>query len=1022
MSKTVITWGRMNPPTIGHQKLVDKVKAEAKKRGAMPHVFLTHTSDAKKNPLDYNTKIRIARKAFGSSVTKSNSRTIIEAMKELQSMGHTEVVLVVGSDRISEFKTLLNKYNGKDFSFNKIEVVSAGDRDPDSDEVSGMSASKLRALAQSGDRDKFDSGLPAGLSKRDKQTLYNRIRKVMGITEEIDYDDEDFEFTDKELETFLQMTNLESLDEDETLDEEFDEFLELNERAPLTVQQRFAIGRRMRRLQPKIKRRREIMKRRMADPKRLERRSRKAAIKLLRKRFAGKQGANYASLSPSAKISVDRIIAKKMAMIGKISKRLMPKIRKAEMERLKSARSGPKKESLDNQFENFIVEQNAYPVEIIFEEDDEGANAKLTAMLRQAFRDPTERMLVIRALKGGSKTLSNPKLRPFILKLLNRLLDATQDDPSMFAKMRDKLRRMSQADEVGEAQDPDIKDREGTQPAKYHSGLKKSTKIARDRHFKKFADRDDSNPANYKPAPGDANAKTKTSQYTKKYQALYDEDVDIAFNNFMAEQYIEEKALEGLKKKAEKSGISYSTLKKVYDRGMAAWKSGHRPGTTPQQWAYARVNSYITKGKTYHTADSDLRGEEVEEAKTHSWKSEGHYLENGQEWKGDQHNYEGGIWTGKEHTKDSQKLYHYKELPSKLRDKIDSKIDQTEAMSPYEKIRRWDQRRQSVGMKSVLPSKPTTSHFVKMKKSGSMTTMNVPSHEVGRYEKMGYKRITEQGAEQAAKERIRREKEADKRKHDDILDRARMRDVNKKNRATESVDKKFENMLSEGFTAGISDTMFATEFEEHKVQGGFAYHPSVMEAGGAGEEGTKKVVKKYKQDTPGEICEAIEFMEKHDISFSENIYRPLSDKYFEFFREARDMLALGEIEVNEMNRQILETDIGEFDFYEGEDVPLDCPLVEEEKDVELNKPKRGGPKKFYVYVKDPSTGNVKKVTFGDTTGLKAKINDVGARKSFASRHQCDTRNDKTSASYWACRLPRYAASLGMQVDNPGAFW
>lgn len=959
MSKTVITWGRMNPPTIGHQKLVDRVKAEAKKRGAMPHVFLTHTSDAKKNPLDYNTKIRIARKAFGSSVTKSNSRTIIEAMKELQSMGHTEVVLVVGSDRISEFKTLLNKYNGKDFSFNKIEVVSAGDRDPDSDEASGMSASKLRALAQSGDRDKFDNGLPSGLSKRDKQTLYNRIRKVMGITEEIDYDDDDFEFTDKELETFLQMTNLESLDEDETLDEEFDEFLELNERAPLTVQQRFAIGRRMRRLQPKIKRRREIMKRRMADPKRLEKRSRKAAIKLLRKRFAGKQGANYASLSPSAKISVDRIIAKKMAMVGKISKRLLPRIRKAEMERLKSARGGPKKESLDNQFENFIVEQNAYPVEIIFEEDDEGANAKLTAMLRQAFRDPTERMLVIRALKGGSKTLSNPKLRPFILKLLNRLLDATQDDPSMFAKMRDKLRRMSQADEVGEAQDPDIKDREGTQPAKYHSGLKKSTKIARDRHFKKFADRDDSNPANYKPAPGDANAKTKPSQYTKKYQALYDEDVDIAFNNFMAEQYIEEKALEGLKKKAEKSGISYSTLKKVYDRGMAAWKSGHRPGTTPQQWAYARVNSYITKGKTYHTADSDLRGEEVEEAKTHSWKSEGHYLENGQEWKGDQHNYEGGIWTGKEHTKDSQKLYHYKELPSKLRDKIDSKIDQTEAI---------------------------------------------------------------QGAEKTAKERIRREKEADKRKHDDMLDRARMRDVRTKNRATESVDKKFENMLSEGFTAGISDTMFATEFEEHRVHGGFAYHPSVMEAGGAGEEGTKKVLKKYKQDTPGEISEAIEFMEKHDISFSENIYRPLSDKYFEFFREARDMLALGEIEVNEMNRQILETDIGEFDFYEGEDVPLDCPLVEEEKDVELNKPKRGGPKKFYVYVKDPSTGNVKKVTFGDTTGLKAKINDVGARKSFAARHQCDTRNDKTSASYWACRLPRYAASLGMQVNNPGAFW
>jgi len=120
MSKTVITWGRMNPPTVGHQKLVDKVKAEAKKRGAMPHVFITHTQDNKKNPLDYNTKYKIARKAFGSSVTKSNSKTIIQVMQELEKMGHTEVTLVVGSDRLNEFKTFLNRYNGKDFKFDKL--------------------------------------------------------------------------------------------------------------------------------------------------------------------------------------------------------------------------------------------------------------------------------------------------------------------------------------------------------------------------------------------------------------------------------------------------------------------------------------------------------------------------------------------------------------------------------------------------------------------------------------------------------------------------------------------------------------------------------------------------------------------------------------------------------------------------------------------------------------------------------------------------------------------------------------
>ena len=102
----------------------------------------------------------------------------------------------------------------------------------------------------------------------------------------------------------------------------------------------------------------------------------------------------------------------------------------------------------------------------------------------------------------------------------------------------------------------------------------------------------------------------------------------------------------------------------------------------------------------------------------------------------------------------------------------------------------------------------------------------------------------------------------------------------------------------------------------------------------------------------------------------------------------------------------------------------DIDYSEAEKKT-LNKPFRlpsGSKKKFGVYVKDKSSGNVKKVTWGDTTGLKAKINDVAARKSFAARHKCDTRNDKTKPSYWACRLPRYAKMLGMQVDNPSSWW
>jgi hypothetical protein len=111
-----------------------------------------------------------------------------------------------------------------------------------------------------------------------------------------------------------------------------------------------------------------------------------------------------------------------------------------------------------------------------------------------------------------------------------------------------------------------------------------------------------------------------------------------------------------------------------------------------------------------------------------------------------------------------------------------------------------------------------------------------------------------------------------------------------------------------------------------------------------------------------------------------------------------------------------------FGIYEGVHVPLEQPMIEatKDKDVELNQPKRGGKKKYYVYVKNDK-GNVIKIQFGDTTGLTAKINDKGAAKSFAARHQCDLKKDKTKAGYWACRLPYYAKQLGLKGGG-SYFW
>lgn len=167
---------------------------------------------------------------------------------------------------------------------------------------------------------------------------------------------------------------------------------------------------------------------------------------------------------------------------------------------------------------------------------------------------------------------------------------------------------------------------------------------------------------------------------------------------------------------------------------------------------------------------------------------------------------------------------------------------------------------------------------------------------------------------------------------------------------------------------------------------------------------------------------AFRFHRENQIPLSENIFRPHSDNYYKLFEHARQLQEMYK-PLSEFDEYLLSTDIGKLGIFEGEEVPLDHPLINEAeyqgREVDLNKPKRGGKKKFYVYVKNDK-GNVIKIQFGDTTGLTAKINDPGARKSFAARHQCHLKKDKTKAGYWSCNLPRYASELGLK--GGGAFF
>ena len=169
------------------------------------------------------------------------------------------------------------------------------------------------------------------------------------------------------------------------------------------------------------------------------------------------------------------------------------------------------------------------------------------------------------------------------------------------------------------------------------------------------------------------------------------------------------------------------------------------------------------------------------------------------------------------------------------------------------------------------------------------------------------------------------------------------------------------------------------------------------------------------------VEKAILFHKENNIPLAQNIFRPHTENYYKLFREAKTLKE--SVFLNEFDEYLLSTDIGELAMHEGVEVPLDHPLIEAEyqgKEVKLNDPKRGGKKKFYVYVKNDK-GNVIKVQFGDTSGLSAKINNLAARKSFAARHKCAAKKDKTKPGYWSCNLPRYASQLGLKGGG-NFFW
>ena len=530
-------FGRFNPPTTGHEKLITKVASLA--RGNDYKIFASQSVDAQKNPLEYKTKVKFMRKMFPkyarNIIMETSVKNFLDATMYMYKQGYKNLVMVAGDDRVQEFQMLLTKYNGVDsrhgkYEFESIKVVSAGERDPDADDVTGMSASKQRANAKNNDFAKFSQGLPKGVSDQLAKQLFNAVRKGMHLNENKSFtrhvqlekvSERREEYVSGDLFSVGQSVILKETDEVVTI-----EFCGSNY---LIVE-----------IDGKKKRKW------LTDVEVLENSSIEYVDSLVEKvsqsqindleRFADKLLSKYNIDIEFTKHFVDRVN----------DARNTPEIKIAELQKF------------------FKKIHKA-----------KGNKIKSTGDMQAVLKDIEKDLNIPAVLQDKGKD--------FEVKFKTIMRKKDFKTPNKVIQYEQKT-----------AQDSDIKDRKGTQPKKYFSGLAKSTKVSRDAHFKKGAKMDDDNPAAYKPAPGDKDAKTKPSKHTKKFKQMF------------GEEDLQEKKIAGLVKKADKSGISYGILKQVYNRGMAAWRTGHRPGTTPQQWAFARVNSFITGGKTRRTADKDL--------------------------------------------------------------------------------------------------------------------------------------------------------------------------------------------------------------------------------------------------------------------------------------------------------------------------------------------------------------------------------------------------------------------------------
>ena len=611
----VFGFGRLNPPTIGHQKLIERIITVAKRVKGLPVLYVSASQDKRKNPLTVKQKVDYLKKVYPRGIkilpAIGSERTFMEILKNRFDKKFTDVYMIAGSDRVAEFKRLIKQYNGKDYNFDTTEVVSAGERDPDATGATGMSASKMRDFAMRNDYTSFKQGLIRGTKEKDAMKLFKDLKKGMGVNEAMAPEDDELRMIRENYHNndIFNMGDMVENNNNGNVGK-------IIKRGPNYVQYEMEDG--------------------------------------------GVEKAWLNEITPANNIDSElqvEDVDKKKLVLQKNAQEL--KSFKSFEEEINSAKDAQKKDVEDEQDETEKNDKQDKKRKLPIETPGQPKIANVDTWTQgpdQADQIKTMRTFNIKTpgqVRDYGTLVGKRKFQKFEeveqteleekglwhnIHMKRKRGERMRKKGEKGAPTPQQMARAKAASEDPETrQDPDIKDKKGTQPAKYYAGVKsKSTKSARDAHFKKGTKMDDDNPAAYKPAPGDASGKTRPSKHTLAFKKKFGEDVKEEIQDIKSwseldetiEQYKDEYGTdyrikldqtvsemldellsenEGVKKKAAKSGMPYGILMKVYNRGMAAWRTGHRPGTTPQQWGMARVNSFVTKSSgTWGKADKDL--------------------------------------------------------------------------------------------------------------------------------------------------------------------------------------------------------------------------------------------------------------------------------------------------------------------------------------------------------------------------------------------------------------------------------